>query len=249
MNFSFADDDGRGDRVRNADVDTSLIDAYLNSDRPIHCRRTLDQYSYYMLETTEMRDLDQVVYKWARKQQYRQRKSGSTRANPDEDLDEIDQEMVTNVWDTEVIYRLVKRPDGSVHEGNEGPADAAQAQKPYKEATGHSSAEKDRGSEIPREARHRPVIMVDQLWLWILPDGTVVTSLPNTADAGETFNLKTRLEVALFDDRPSGSPVQSVDDLVHAILQICVDFFEREGPCGVKFQDCFQYSISDIVSL
>ncbi|KAK0730919.1 hypothetical protein B0H67DRAFT_475130 [Lasiosphaeris hirsuta] len=156
------------ERAKNTNIDTSLIEAYLTSDKPVHCRRTLDQYSYYMLETTESRDLDQVVY---------------------------------------------KEPRG----------------------------EKARDERIPPGARHRPVIMIDQLWLWILPDGT----LPSTADAGEPYNLKRRLEMALFDD-PSESPIQSVDDLVQAILKTCLDFFKCEGPCGVKFQDCFQYSISDI---
>ncbi|KAK1759132.1 hypothetical protein QBC47DRAFT_397946 [Echria macrotheca] len=170
-------------KTHNAEVDTSLIEAYLNSKKPLHCRRTLDQYSYYMLETTESRDLDQVVYKWAQ---------------------------------AENIFKAV-----------------------VSDLTKDDNSQKD-------EARHRPIIMVDQLWLWILPDGTVLTSLPNTASAGETYNLKTQLEVALFDNRPSNSPVQSVEDLLWTILRICVDFASREGPCGVKFQDCFQYSISDI---
>jgi hypothetical protein len=48
-----------------ADVD--LLSGYLKHDRPVHCRRTLDQFSYYMLESTERRDRDQVAYKWGRK--------------------------------------------------------------------------------------------------------------------------------------------------------------------------------------
>jgi len=89
-------------------VDTSVVESYLLSDRPIHCRRTLDQYRYYMLETTESRDRDQVVYKWARNREHRKRESGSV----------------------DVLGEKVFK------------------------------------------ASNRPVIMVDQLWLWILPDGT-----------------------------------------------------------------------------
>lgn len=234
--------------LKNANVDTSLIEAYLNTERPLHCRRTLDQYSYYMLETTESRDLDQVVYKWARKQQSRGTKDRPIAETAGADVNGAGQATAANVVNTEVIYKVIKRPDGSVHEGEEGGGfgmTAAAAENVSTVGVPNSTSEEKGGRN---EARHRPVIMVDQLWLWILPDGTVVTSLPNTANAGETYNLKTRLEVALFDNRTASSPVQSVDDLVQTILKICVDFSLREGPCGVKFQDCFQYSISDIVS-
>lgn len=88
-------------------IDTSVVEAYLEHERPIHCRRTLDQYRYYMLEDTEARDLDQVVYKWARQQQH---------------------------------DKAASREDG-------------------------------RAEKNVFAARNRPVIMVDQLWLWVLPDG------------------------------------------------------------------------------
>jgi hypothetical protein len=45
-----------------------LIEGYISksANKPLHCRRTLDQYSYYMLETTDRRDEDQVVFRWAK---------------------------------------------------------------------------------------------------------------------------------------------------------------------------------------
>ena len=76
-----------------------LIRGYLYPDegiKPLHSRRTLDQYSYYMLKSTERRDKDQVVYRWA--------------------------------------SRELPPP--------ESPKDAC-----------------------------TPILMVDQLWLWVLPDG------------------------------------------------------------------------------
>lgn len=46
-----------------------LINGYLNLEgRPLHCRRTLDQFLYYMLPSTEARDIDQVVYRWAKRE-------------------------------------------------------------------------------------------------------------------------------------------------------------------------------------
>jgi hypothetical protein len=49
--------------------DENLIDAYYES---LHPRRTLDQFYYYMLEDTEMRDNSQVVHRWAERQHERQ---------------------------------------------------------------------------------------------------------------------------------------------------------------------------------
>ncbi|RYP77399.1 hypothetical protein DL771_001194 [Monosporascus sp. 5C6A] len=95
------------------------------------------------------------------------------------------------------------------------------------------AGEHDRHSEFSLKAKHRPIIMVDQLWLWILPDGTIVTSLPNTEDASQVYNIKHSLEVALFDNK-SYSPIQSTNDLVKKVLITCVDFFNRNGPCGAE---------------
>ncbi|KAK3381256.1 hypothetical protein B0H63DRAFT_475184 [Podospora didyma] len=203
--------------AKNMNIDTSLIEAYLQSEKPLHCRRTLDQYSYYMLESTESRDMDQVVYKWARNQQDKQKQASIKSAGADLFLNEY----------------------GGSEEGSRGIPGVLEANI---EVVG---ADKDRSHKVLRRPKHRPIIMVDQLWLWVLPDGTVITSLPNTADAGEPYNLKRWLEEALFEDSIE-APTQSVDDLVGTIINICVDFFQREGPCGVKFQHCFQYSISAI---
>jgi hypothetical protein len=45
-----------------------LLRLYLPQNPPLHMRRTLDQYYYYMLEDTRERDEDQVVTRWAEKQ-------------------------------------------------------------------------------------------------------------------------------------------------------------------------------------
>lgn len=50
--------------------DMLLIKAY---EKSLHPRRTLDQFYYYMLDDTEARDEDQVVHKWAIKQQARRK--------------------------------------------------------------------------------------------------------------------------------------------------------------------------------
>lgn len=44
-------------------MENKLIWQYLNSERPIHCRRTLDQYGYPTLHNTAVRDEDQILFK------------------------------------------------------------------------------------------------------------------------------------------------------------------------------------------
>jgi len=45
-----------------------LLAGYLDpkEGKPVHCRRTLDQFSYSMLKSTERRDKSQVAYRWAK---------------------------------------------------------------------------------------------------------------------------------------------------------------------------------------
>jgi len=51
------------------DRDIIPLQAYLGDSgtKPLHCRRTLAQFAYYMLDSTESRDMDQVLYRWGRK--------------------------------------------------------------------------------------------------------------------------------------------------------------------------------------
>ncbi|PCG95219.1 Hypothetical protein PENO1_074590 [Penicillium occitanis (nom. inval.)] len=113
-------------------------------------------FSYYSLDSTERRDMDQVIYRWAKK------------------------------WH----------------------------------------------GYIP--AKDRPILMVDQLWLWLLNDGGFRSFVPNLASAVKE-ELKNR-------ERPF---IESAEDVAHMILRTSINFFKREGPTESKFQDCFVSSIND----
>ncbi len=146
-----------------------LLDGYLNSEqvKPVHCRRTLDQFSYYMLKSTEVRDKGQVTYRWAKK------------------------------------------------------------------------------GEWPPAPKDRPIVMIDQLWLWVLHDGTVITSSPSTWDEKEDFNLSNVIIKELMENKYR--PVlKSAEDLLHLVLKTSVDFFRRKGPADCQFHDSFQSSINEV---
>lgn len=46
-------------------ADDALIEAYLRGSPPLHIRRTLDQFFYHGIDTTQ-RDRDQVVYRYCK---------------------------------------------------------------------------------------------------------------------------------------------------------------------------------------
>ncbi|KAF2001481.1 hypothetical protein P154DRAFT_575199 [Amniculicola lignicola CBS 123094] len=50
-------------------VEQALIRAYMHDPPALQLRRTLDQYYYHMLKDTKLRDDDQVVSRWAKKNQ------------------------------------------------------------------------------------------------------------------------------------------------------------------------------------
>jgi len=60
-----------GGTIEEEKYDLLLLPAYLhgNGTKPLHCRRTLDQFSSYMLDSKliEDRDRNQVIYQWGRK--------------------------------------------------------------------------------------------------------------------------------------------------------------------------------------
>lgn len=149
--------------------ETELLKGYVANPavKPVHCRRTLDQFSYYMLNSTETRDKSQVAYRWAKTQ------------------------------------------------------------------------------KACSEAKDRPIVMVDQLWLWALHDGTIITSFPSTWRSDEDFNLSKIFIQQLLDnkDRPI---MRSIEDLLHLILKTSLDFFKRKGPAGFQFHECFQSSINNV---
>ncbi|KAL8799139.1 MAG: hypothetical protein Q9182_006114 [Xanthomendoza sp. 2 TL-2023] len=105
-------------------LERKLIWQYLRSERPLHCRRTLDQYGYPSLRNTAVRDSDQILYK-------------RTRADKDAEPPPL-------------------------------------AMPKYPSHTDQLSTTSDPLHDKPRDNEAK-VLMVDQLWLWIVDEQTVVT--------------------------------------------------------------------------
>ena len=114
----------RKDVARGKSMEHKLIWQHLTSDRPVHCRRTLDQYGYPSLRNTAVRDADQILYK---------RTKQDADAPPHKDLS--------------MRHRLQSN----------------------RTAAARQSSLLNANDTVAK------VLMVDQLWLWIVDDKTVIT--------------------------------------------------------------------------
>ncbi|KAL4886873.1 hypothetical protein BJY04DRAFT_43294 [Aspergillus karnatakaensis] len=86
------------------------------------------------------------------------------------------------------------------------------------------------------------VLMVDQLWLWILDDGTVLTCFPNECDPREDYNLKVILRRAIKQKNQANT----VRSLVDLIIRSSVNFYDRAGPQKATFVSSFQRAINHV---
>ena len=112
------------DVARGKSMEHKLIWQHLTSDRPVHCRRTLDQYGYPSLRNTAVRDADQILYK---------------RTKVDADA--------SSHKDLSVKHRLQSSRTAAARQSSLPNANDTVAK----------------------------VLMVDQLWLWIVDNKTVIT--------------------------------------------------------------------------
>jgi hypothetical protein len=138
-----------------------MLCAYLYSQPPVHPRRTLDQFYYHMLEDTKERDQDQVITRyyhnvWKRNHQAPVDEEEFNFAMPAAEDPEFPFQL-ENVHDEPPFEHRDIFPES--HDIEDSPP-------PKTAESGHSTLDGNISSNEPKEARH--VMMVDQLWLWIL---------------------------------------------------------------------------------
>lgn len=124
-----------------------LISDYLNKEPPLHMRRSLDQF-YYISKLDDMidyLDMDQVVYKHFDKKIPKKKSQPSV--------------SPSGSWETETT---MSESLGSVTSENV-----------YLE-TKHSEAFKELLQKWEKESKtteEHPIVIVDQLWLWVIDGG------------------------------------------------------------------------------
>lgn len=190
--------------------DQQMLEKYLYNDPPLHPRRTLDQSYYWTLQSTRDRDRDQVVY--------RETSMDPTSYHHFRPVREKPQKQTTVSKLKHVLP--VSQPPAPVHE-------------PQFKWDCHCKQTDEKGCEVCRENIRKvsDVVMVDQLWMWILDEKTIITSFPkrygfNKSDAsGVHKSIRSRLRNARKNQ------FRSVYDIALVILDECSNtFFDRAKP-------------------
>lgn len=125
--------------------DDKLLTKYVFKRWPLHLRRTLDQYYYSYLADTKARDGDQVVMRIWNK--------GLQRESEDA---------------AKYLQSLAKSAEGTMQSNKSQGDDKKQVNKTGK--TQESKVGKVH-EEPPLKDENCPIVMVDQLWLWVIRKG------------------------------------------------------------------------------
>lgn len=105
-----------------------------------------------------------------------------------------------------------------------------------------------------REQHGPNILMVDQLWLWIVrgkkgspvAKDTVITSFPKRQ--GEDGDVFKSILNYLKDDKRSA--ITNVEELVSLIVRQCTNVFDRSrAPLELRFQEFFEGQIGEAVRL
>ena len=96
------------------------------------------------------------------------------------------------------------------------------------------------------ESEEYPLVIVDQLWIWVVGD-TVVTSFPQKfrqPDWQFNCDIAEQLRQHLQTDKKR-APVTSAHDLASLIIAYCVSVFNRTQPreTGLRLHDSFETSV------
>ncbi|KAK4449050.1 hypothetical protein QBC34DRAFT_438485 [Podospora aff. communis PSN243] len=227
--------------------DQRMIEKFLYHNPPLHPRRTLDQSHYWTLKTTKARDRDQVVYRGT-----------NINLEVSHKLCEIlkdaeDRRRWTSTFPVEAAQAIVKKWKSLTSNGSDQGDDRKSDKVKCWQWDGHWSKTDTHGcehctSEIKKISK---LIMVDQLWMWVLDEQTIITSFPrrygyNKFDLhGIHKSIRNRLSNARKNQ------IRSIFDVALIILDECTNtFFDRTKTHDSQPQvmDIFSEAIGDVTN-
>ncbi|OAP61529.1 hypothetical protein AYL99_03732 [Fonsecaea erecta] len=206
--------------------ETKLLQCYLGlSDEDdvkthhLHVPRTLDQYYYSSLPDTRRRDVDQVVRRY--------QKDKWSRLRGDEN--QPDKQSQPDNQNVSLFRRILDllRSKSSGSGGKNTGSDSA------------SSPEKRTPDVDSQDFR---MCMVDQLWLWIIDDETIITCFPDRWGQNPKKGARAETETGNGEDRlvrriskhvseDHKPPIRNVYHMAALITSFCTDFVDQ---CKVK---------------
>lgn len=171
--------------------DRKLIDGYLHHEPPMHTRRTLDQAYYWTLPNTRARDRDQVVYRGTSAHPdtlHHYRPDEATEERWTCRLDEqrakrYENEQTTIEYAANKLRQLGSRGQSVLESVRSVERGLPTMEPTLNDPSQHQTDEypcshkeclscREAIQKIPR------IVMVDQLWMWILDDNTVISFFP-----------------------------------------------------------------------
>lgn len=209
--------------------DQRMLEKYLFHDPPLHPRRTLDQSYYWTLRTTKGRDRDQVIYRDTKldiihKLQEAEKPKHSF-WNKLQKTPQQHPNRATNGVSSTAVGDQTRVP------GNSGASQHAEDDMPpLMRWSQHSDTTDEQGcdqckSDIKKVSQ---LIMVDQLWMWVLDEHTIITSFPRRygSNKHDLSGVHRSIRARLKSFRKN--QVRSVYDLALIILDECSNtFFDR----------------------
>lgn len=216
--------------------DQQILEQYLFKNPPLHPRRTLDQAYFWRLRNTRLRDRDQVVYRYTNAafvHKYRP-------------------QPLTDFKDERSIIDLQNRSSRTEDSQCLGPK---QTEEQWA-WTGHGQYEEDNGCDQCNEdiKKISRAIMVDQLWIWVLDNDTILTCFPQRYGISEKDPsgvhqaIRTRVKTRSNPD----NHIYSVFDVALIVLDECFNaLFNRTKTADARPQvlDVFAESIGHVVRI
>ncbi|KAI2627729.1 hypothetical protein GGR54DRAFT_652540 [Hypoxylon sp. NC1633] len=230
--------------------DKRLLRDYLFTDPPLHPRRTLDQAYRWKLKSTSVRDRDQVVYRStsAKRETFHtckgydhHKQSWSWEGHEELERRRLERRRLERKrLKCEILKRERLEPERSEPERSE-----------------HERLERERlervltcnecKANIQKLSR---IIMVDQLWLWILDEQTIITCFPKRygTHKQDDSDIHESIRVRI---RNGGDQIDTVLDLALIIIDECSSMIFNQSPATVDEQpqviDAFSEAIGNIM--
>lgn len=212
--------------------DQRIMEEYLFKYPPLHPRRTLDQAYFWRLRNTRLRDRDQVIYRYTNAE-------FAHKYRPQPPSDPKNDRSSASVKSSNASKGL-----HGDHTHQENWVWTRHGQ--YEEQNGCDQCEED----IRKVSR---AIMVDQLWMWILDNDTILTCFPqryglsDKDPSGVHQSIRTRVKTRNNTD----NQIRSIFDLALIILDECFSTFFNKTKTSDKrpqVMDMFAESIGRVVS-
>jgi len=215
---------------------------------PVHPRRSLDQAYFWKLRTTRRRDRDQVVYRYTMPKFLHRVRFLTEKEIRQKKWDRKIQAPL-NLWKRIGWARSINEPrdwEWTRHEDEErfDPKQAGQSkEKPKPPTCKHC---REQSCKVAR------AVMVDQLWMWVLDENTILTCFPRRygMSKNDSSDVHNSILKRVKDQSKPSNRIGSVFDLALIIMDECFNtFFDKTKTIDKRPQmlDIFAESIGQVV--